>query len=62
MNIASILVGVAVVVLLVFAIGRMNRGNGPCGGNCSTCAMSEHCEKLDLYLKEQKEKNKNNND
>ena len=47
MNVPSILVGVALIVVLILAIGFMNKGNGPCGGNCSTCAMSEHCEKLD---------------
>lgn len=47
MNIPSILVGVALIIVLILAIGFMNKGNGPCGGNCSTCAMSEHCEKLD---------------
>lgn len=46
-NLASILVGVALVVVLIVAIGFMNKGNSPCGGNCSTCAMSEHCERLD---------------
>ena len=57
MNFASIVVGVALVIVLVFAIGFMNRGNGPCGGNCSTCAMSEHCEKqFDKTVKDTKEK------
>lgn len=46
MNIPSILVGVAIIIGLIAAISAMNRGNGACGGNCSTCAMSEHCERM----------------
>jgi len=45
MNLISIIIGVLIIVALVFAIGAMNKGNSPCGGNCSTCVMSEHCEK-----------------
>lgn len=57
MNLPSILVGVALVIGLIFAISKMNKGSGPCGGNCSTCAMSEHCEKLEeLKTKKKEEK------
>lgn len=56
MNIPSILVGVALIVVLILAISFMNRGNSPCGGNCSTCAMSEHCERLDEEKAKKKEK------
>jgi len=45
MSLVSIVIGVALVVGLVAAIGFMNKGNSPCGGNCSTCVMSEHCDK-----------------
>ena len=47
MNLPSILVGVALIAALLWAMSAMNRGNSKCGGNCSTCAMSEHCEKME---------------
>lgn len=55
MNIPSIIIGVLLVVALIAAMSFMNKGNSPCGGNCSTCAMSEHCEKMDEPKKEKKE-------
>lgn len=45
MNFISIIIGVLIIAGLVVAMGYMNKGNSPCGGNCSTCVMSEHCEK-----------------
>ena len=45
MKIATIIIGAAVVTVLLLAISAMNKGTGKCGGNCSTCVMSEHCEK-----------------
>jgi len=54
MNIGSIVIGVLLIIGLVVAIGKMNRGNGPCGGDCSTCVMSEHCEKLEEAKKKKK--------
>jgi len=54
MNFISILIGVLIIVGLVVAIAYMNKGNSPCGGNCSTCVMSEHCEKQE----QSKDKNK----
>ena len=56
MNIPSILVGVAIIIGLIVAISAMNRGNGACGGNCSTCAMSEHCEKMGQPPKKEEKK------
>ncbi len=47
MNLANILIGVVLIIVLILAISFMNKGNSPCGGNCSTCAMSEHCEKFE---------------
>jgi len=58
MNFASIVIGVLLVIALVAAIGFMNKGNSPCGGNCGTCAMSEHCEKMEDLRKTKKEEGK----
>lgn len=49
MNLASIITGAAVVLVLLLAIGFMTKnGTGSsCGGNCSACGMAESCHKED---------------
>lgn len=47
MNILRILIGAGLVLAILLALSLMNRGSGSCAGNCTTCALSSHCEKRD---------------
>lgn len=47
MNIASIITGAAVVLVLLLAIGFMakNGVGSSCGGDCSACMAADSCHK-----------------
>lgn len=46
MNIVGILIGVAIIAALIFAMAKMSdagaSANG-CGGSCSTCGSADSC-------------------
>jgi len=46
MNIGDILIGAAVLVALLLALGAMskNQAKGGCSGNCGSCSMSTSCQ------------------
>lgn len=45
MNIGDILIGAAVLVALLLALGAMTKkqDGGGCSGNCGSCSMSGSC-------------------